>query len=376
MKRNRNRLRWILLFTAAGLACVSVAVFAVAETPPHEAMTQLRHTFSHTRRAEAGKYAPHLLARAQDIEQVAWKLWRLEGERWFPLRRFRAVEDTARAAIALARQAAVRAAAVQDSLRWEAIAGMALGQRAVEQRKTVEASLPGDRAVQHRLIKIEIWLLECREAYERHDLWTAAEKARDISEALLQNDTHIKAQLARYLEQIPVWQKMVRDTIAWSAANRRPALIVDKLAKECRVYIAGRLHSIYAAEFGPVWMGDKQRQGDNRTPEGRYYVKKKKSGSQTIYYKALEIDYPNKEDYHRFMAAKTAGIIPKYAKIGRLIEIHGEGGRGKDWTAGCVALQNRDMETVFQLAQVGTPVTIVGTTAARADRARINPDGS
>ena len=48
------------------------------------------------------------------------------------------------------------------------------------------------------------------------------------------------------------------------------------------------------------------------------------------------------------------------ARPGGLIEIHGEGGRGEDWTRGCVALSNRDMDDLFRRVAVGTPVTIVG----------------
>jgi len=43
-----------------------------------------------------------------------------------------------------------------------------------------------------------------------------------------------------------------------------------------------------------------------------------------------------------------------------LIEIHGEGGKGANWTQGCIALKNEDMDELFDLAQIGTPVTIVG----------------
>ena len=50
-----------------------------------------------------------------------------------------------------------------------------------------------------------------------------------------------------------------------------------------------------------------------------------------------------------------------HAKIGGLIEIHGNGGKGIDWTEGCVALTDREMDTVFKIVRVGTPVTIIGS---------------
>jgi hypothetical protein len=67
--------------------------------------------------------------------------------------------------------------------------------------------------------------------------------------------------------------------------------------------------------------------------------------------------------------------LPAGARIGGLIEIHGEGGRNRDWTSGCVALANGDMDRVFDRAGIGTPVTIVGSNeygaiAEFADRGR------
>ena len=53
--------------------------------------------------------------------------------------------------------------------------------------------------------------------------------------------------------------------------------------------------------------------------------------------------------------------MPAAAGIGGLIEIHGEGGRGRDWTRGCVALANPDIDDLFRHVEVGTPVTIVGS---------------
>ena len=55
-----------------------------------------------------------------------------------------------------------------------------------------------------------------------------------------------------------------------------------------------------------------------------------------------------------------AGYLPRGMPLGGLIEIHGEGGRGKDWTNGCVALVNEEMDDLFSKVDVGTPVTIVG----------------
>ena len=104
----------------------------------------------------------------------------------------------------------------------------------------------------------------------------------------------------------------------------------------------------------------KRRQGDRATPEGRYRIVKKKDRGQSVYHRALLLDYPNAEDRKRFAAAKKRGEIPRASVIGGLIEIHGEGGRGWDWTKGCVALRNDHIDDLFPRVPVGTPVTIIG----------------
>jgi hypothetical protein len=72
------------------------------------------------------------------------------------------------------------------------------------------------------------------------------------------------------------------------------------------------------------------------------------------------LDYPNERDKERFRKAVQRGEIARGASIGGLIEIHGEGGRGGDWTDGCVALTNNEMDDLFDRVSVGTLVTIVG----------------
>jgi hypothetical protein len=73
------------------------------------------------------------------------------------------------------------------------------------------------------------------------------------------------------------------------------------------------------------------------------------------------IDYPNADDRARFAQKKRQGIISRSAGIGNLIEIHGNGGRGFDWTSGCVGMRDRDIDDLYRLVGSGTRVTIVGS---------------
>jgi murein L,D-transpeptidase YafK len=79
-----------------------------------------------------------------------------------------------------------------------------------------------------------------------------------------------------------------------------------------------------------------------------------------MYHRALLIDYPNNEDWETYLQARKEGRVPDSTPIGGLIEIHGRGGRQKDWTNGCVAVTDGTMDILAGLAVPGTPVTIVG----------------
>lgn len=120
--------------------------------------------------------------------------------------------------------------------------------------------------------------------------------------------------------------------------------------------------------FAPVL--PKQREGDGRTPEGRYFVCVKNPRSK--YYLSLGISYPGPADADRGAAAglisaaerdeirraHDEGRTPPWkTALGGEIFIHGEGG-GSDWTQGCVALENRDMAELFGRTEIGTPVMI------------------
>jgi len=127
------------------------------------------------------------------------------------------------------------------------------------------------------------------------------------------------------------------------------------------LYQNGKVIRRFDVELGVNWMGNKVRKGDKATPEGFYRISQKKDGSRTRFQKALLLNYPNDDDRARFAGAKRNGTLPAEADIGGLIEFHGLGGKGVDWTDGCVALKNEDMDALFRMAAVGTPVIIIGS---------------
>jgi murein L,D-transpeptidase YafK len=124
--------------------------------------------------------------------------------------------------------------------------------------------------------------------------------------------------------------------------------------------VNGRLAESYTVDLGSNVLDRKVAAGDQATPEGRYRIVRRLDDGESRYYKALLLDYPNEADRQRLEEHRENGEVSASARSGGLIEIHGEGGRGTNWTDGCVALANGDMDEIFRRAKVGTPVTIVG----------------
>ena len=221
-------------------------------------------------------------------------------------------------------------------------------------------------------------------AYQRGgDLHTAAARARDAVALAGQVSDRAVALAQRYADADTVsrWQRWKSETIEWSRRERRPAIVVVKDAHLMTVYARGEPVKTYRVELGFNWIADKRQEGDGATPEGRYRIVTRMDNLSSDYYRALLIDFPNAEDGAQFARARKTGELPASARVGGLIEIHGSGGRGHDWTNGCVAVTNAEMDDLFRRVGVGTPVTIIGsdTHGPIADFVRRNrreaPDG-
>jgi L,D-peptidoglycan transpeptidase YkuD (ErfK/YbiS/YcfS/YnhG family) len=158
-------------------------------------------------------------------------------------------------------------------------------------------------------------------------------------------------------KKIGVWRQWVHETIEQSKTNGTYALIIDKSAHKAHLVKSGDLVRSYNCELGYNSARQKLFAGDGATPEGTYSVTKVKYASK--FHHALLINYPNQTDLRRLRDNKSKGIISHWARAGALIEIHGQGGKNKDWTDGCVALSDRDIDHLMQFASVGMPITIV-----------------
>jgi L,D-peptidoglycan transpeptidase YkuD (ErfK/YbiS/YcfS/YnhG family) len=160
------------------------------------------------------------------------------------------------------------------------------------------------------------------------------------------------------VQKIEIWRRWVQETLAESSKSGTYSIIVDKSAHKTYLVKSGKLIKTYDCELGYNSSHNKLFSGDGATPEGKYRITVvKPRGSR--YYKALLLDYPNPSDKKRFKENMEKGIISSRSHIGGLIEIHGDGGKGSDWTEGCVALINSDMDHLMKYVTVGTSVTIV-----------------
>jgi murein L,D-transpeptidase YafK len=155
-----------------------------------------------------------------------------------------------------------------------------------------------------------------------------------------------------------------------TAPLKAAKIVIKKAQKKLFLYSEEKLLRTYPVKLGLNPVGDKIRQGDKRTPEGSYYICMKNPRSK--YYLSLGLSYPGIEDAERGLEQKliTKGdrdrIIERIAKksippwdtpLGGEIFIHG-GGETWDWTYGCVALRNKDIEELFKVITVGTEVVI------------------
>lgn len=140
-------------------------------------------------------------------------------------------------------------------------------------------------------------------------------------------------------------------------AETADKIIVSKTNKMLYLQKNNKVFASYPVVLGGNPVGHKEQEGDQKTPEGEYIIDLKNADS--AYFKALHISYPNDQDK---AYAKTKGISP-----GGNIMIHGQrNGLGWlyfvsqyfNWTQGCIALSNEDMQKVWQSVNAGTKIVI------------------
>lgn len=135
---------------------------------------------------------------------------------------------------------------------------------------------------------------------------------------------------------------------------RADHLVVSKSARTLSLMAGGATLAQYRVHLGFAPDGHKQRSGDGRTPEGRYFVDRRNPRSD--FYLSLGISYPNALDIAR---ARAMNVKP-----GDNIFVHGgprraQDRRRKDWTAGCIAVTDTEIEEIWSMVPTGVPITIL-----------------
>ncbi len=135
-------------------------------------------------------------------------------------------------------------------------------------------------------------------------------------------------------------------------------ILIEKSARSMTLFSDGKPINKYRVALGREPEGKKTTEGDCKTPEGCYTIDYRNENSS--FYRALHISYPNEQDRQQ---AAELGVSP-----GNGIMIHGlKNGMGwvgkghlvRDWTLGCIAVTNREMDEIWRLTPVGTKVEIV-----------------
>jgi murein L,D-transpeptidase YafK len=149
-------------------------------------------------------------------------------------------------------------------------------------------------------------------------------------------------------------QKLFTTTIRKGSVDR---ILIEKNARRLTLFAKGKELKSYKIALGGDPVGPKERQGDNKTPEGIYVIDARNKDSQ--YHLSLHISYPNEKDKRR---ARELGVSP-----GGDIMIHGikngmswvgELHTEIDWTKGCIAVTDEEIEEISRLAPNGTVVEI------------------
>ena len=140
-------------------------------------------------------------------------------------------------------------------------------------------------------------------------------------------------------------------------------LVLDKSEHRLDAYAKGELVRSYAVSIGSGGEGHKRMEGDGQTPEGEYVIDGRWPSKE--FRRFLHISYPNPRDRKAFARAKRSGDLPASATIGGAIGIHGESDGWRDWphklfdwTAGCVAVDDEEIDELYLRVLPRAPITI------------------
>lgn len=356
-----------MVFLSLIIAIFSVYVFFMMDETPAQEVDEARISLNNASKEKKLPVAEEIFNEAKSLYDSAMIAWQEENEKLFFMRDFSRVRMFAAQSGRMSLLSVETAKTEVSNIKETVYSKKDKLLKQVSQYNKVFNKVPLNKAQRDQWSKGNMLLQEGVQAYGNGNYPLAEQKFNSSESYILPVLEYVNKVVKDYFESYSDWKKWAAQAVDRSRKEKKYALVVDKFARNAMLYFKGNLHSEYEVELGPKWIGDKNFQGDKSTPEGIYKVTRKKANGETKYYKALLLNYPNDDDKKRFQSAKKNGLIDKNATIGNLIEVHGHGGKGIDWTDGCVALNDTDMDKLYPLCKVGTEVVIVGSLSSFED---------
>lgn len=354
--------RVLTIIAIAGfISLMILLLIRITPDPPVAVMENARIKLSQAGSKRADTYSKKIYNEAKVLYDSAMVNWQRENKKFLYVRNYERVAMFAELSAKKSALAADNSISSTTRLKKSIIQKIDTLDIVVGDLNRFFSDYPLEAEIRSRISKGKMLLEEARIAYKKGEYLQSNRKLTDSEYLLISCYENATNHLKNYFNSYPMWQKWVKATIKESAKNGDYSIIIDKFSRKCFIYLGGTKKYEFQAELGANWVGDKKVKGDKATPEGMYKITKKIEGGRTKYYKALLLDYPNEEDKRSFRAEVENGILPATAKIGGLIEIHGNGGKGINWTEGCIALTDKEIDLVYRNVKVGTPVTIVGS---------------
>ena len=365
----------LALLSGTALVCINAAWRA---TPPVEEMRLARDALAAARSLAVEQWAPEHLAEAERLLTAALSEYQAEQARVRIQRRYDFTLALLNQAMDRGRLAMRSTVERREEARRLAEVSLEDAADSVGRAEDVASVVALPPSALLSLSKARLALHQAESLMGFKEYTSAGEHGEKASRLASKAAGAASALASRFADKgsIRTWRSWVDHTLDRSRRSGAPAIVVNKDQGVVTLYVAGKPLRAYAADMGVNNAGRKSRAWDGATPEGTYEITQKKDIGASIYHKALLLNYPNEADKRRLAREVQAGRLPRGARPGSNIEIHGRGGQGRDWTEGCVALSDSDMDDLFRRVPVGTPVTIVGALGTGGKFSSLSSAGS
>lgn len=363
MKKGRKIVRIVIIaFSFFILISFAIAfLFTRQGTPPVDEMETARELILEAWNSGADQNSFDLIQVSENYYDSAMTCWQNENKKIFFARDYSGIRKYAIQSAELADKARNRTVAQNSGQKIKLREKLDNLKHEIDDFNSVYNRIPLPQSIRMEYSKGNIFYSEAEQHLAEGQNILCEKKIMDAGISIYNSYRKTINYLRNYFESYPEWQQWAWNTIDSSIQNESSAIIIDKFSRNLFIYQNGNLVKTFQIELGANWIGDKKLEGDKATPEGFYRVTEKLDSRKTRFYKALLLNYPNEYDLQNFNLEKQNGTIHESARIGGAIEIHGQGGLGTDWTNGCIALIDSDMDIVYRYSSPGTLVTIVGS---------------